>query len=400
MTKKIELLAPAGGMRQLEAAVRYGADAVYLGLKRYGLRAHSSNFTPDELHEAVRLAHKSGVLVYLTLNIFAFDEDIAPMLESAGIAREIGVDGVIVADVGVVCALHEAFPDLPVHLSTQANVTNTHSARFYHAAGASRIVLSREMSLDRIADMRRKLPDELELETFVHGAVCMSYSGRCALSKYMTGRDANRGDCAQPCRWKYQLLEEKRPGQLFPVDQNAAYTQIFSAGDMCMVEHLPELVDAGVTSLKIEGRMKNEYYVATVVSVYRRALDACLAGKPLPEGLVEELNTISHRPYDTGFYFGPPTEPGGCEGFTQSMEYAARVERVREDGLCEVLVKNQIYRGDRLELLSPAGVFSFKADWPQEDAFLRAGSTLPLALPPQAQEGDILRGVCRNHLNA
>ena len=276
----------------------------------------------------------------------------------------------------------------------------------WHKMGAKRIVLARELSLQQIRHMRAQLPDTLELEAFVHGAVCMSFSGRCALSKYLTGRDANRGDCAQACRWSYRLVEEKRPGQYFPVEGSDRGTQIFAAGDMNMLPHLDELCEAGLSSLKIEGRMKNEYYIATVVGAYRRGLDAIREGRwteELKEELTQELLKISHRPYDTGFYFGPPEHPGGNEGNTQTMELTARVLSC-ENKRALIHLKNKVILGDQLELMTPSGVYPFRLTGlytEQGGAIDQCGvpnSLLLMDLPVPAQEGDLLRGPCRNHV--
>lgn len=405
MMKLPELLAPVGGQSQLIAAVRFGADAVYLGLNQYGMRAHAGNFTPETLKDAVEYAHAHNVLVYLTLNIFAYDEDIAPMVEAARTAKELGVDAVIMADPGAAMAVMEEVPDLPVHLSTQMSTMNAKSAALWHKLGIPRIVLARELSLEQIVNMRQQLPETLELEAFVHGAVCMSFSGRCALSKYLTGRDANRGDCAQACRWRYQLVEEKRPGQYLPVEGSERGTQIFAAGDMNMLPHLDQLVASGLSSLKIEGRMKNEYYIATVVGAYRRGLDAIRDGRwddALRQELIDELNKVSHRAYDTGFYFGSPERPGGNEGNTQTMELTARVLSC-ENGRAKIHLKNKVILGDRLELMTPSGVHSFElTDLTTEEgeALTQCGvpnSILYMGVPAPCEEGDLLRGPCRNH---
>ena len=403
-----ELLAPAGGEKQLRAAVRFGADAVYLALTRFGMRAHAGNFPEDELEGAVRWCHERGVKVYLTLNIFAYDEDITPMAEAARFARRCGVDAFIMADPGAIMAVRAAAPEAEIHLSTQMSTMNAGAARFWHENGVKRIVLSRELELERIRAMRAQLPASCELEAFVHGAVCMSYSGRCSLSKYMTGRDANRGDCAQACRWRYRLEEEKRPGEYFPVEQTERGVHIFSAGDMNMIAHLPELCEAGLDSLKIEGRMKNEYYVATVVGAYRRGLDAVGVGRFTPalaQSLAAELMKISHRPYDTGFYFGPPEHPGDRDTFTQSMELAGRVLSC-SGGRAAVQVKSKLIEGDALELLTPEGVFPFSlADMRLEDGApapvcARPNAIVTMPVPHPCEEGDLIRGTCRNHKTA
>lgn len=401
-----ELLAPAGGEKQLKAAVRFGADAVYLGANRYGMRAHAGNFDEEALARATAWCHARGVKVYLTLNVFAYDEDIAPLVDLAKYAvRTCCVDALIMADPGAIAAVRDALPDAEIHLSTQMSTMNARAALFWHNVGIKRIVLAREMSLDRIRAMRAALPKSCELEAFVHGAVCMSYSGRCALSKYLTGRDANRGDCAQACRWTYRLEEQKRPGEYFPVEETAEGVHIFSAGDMNMLPHLDRLCDGSLDSLKIEGRMKNEYYVATVVGAYRQALSAIARGEFDDETrarLSGELNKISHRPYDTGFYFGAPEHPGDRDWFTQSRELAARVLSF-SDGRAVIEVKNKIISGDALELMTPTGTFGFtlggitRADGTVCSACPQPNSVVTIDLPHPCEEGDLIRGTCRNH---
>ena len=400
-----ELLAPAGGEKQLRAAVRFGADAVYLGLTQFGMRAHAGNFDRDALTRAVRWCHERGVRVHLTLNIFAYDEDIEPMIDAARFALNAGVDAFIMADPGAIAAVRDALPRAVIHLSTQMSTMNATAARFWHESGVRRIVLSRELSLDRIKAMRELLPASCELEAFVHGAVCMSYSGRCSLSKYLTGRDANRGDCAQACRWTYRLKEEKRPGEYYPVEQTERGVQIFSAGDMNMLPHLPELCEAGLDSLKIEGRMKNEYYVSTVVGAYRRGLDALRHGRftdDLRNELSAELMRISHRPYDTGFYFGPPEHPGDRDTFTQSMELFGRVMSW-EEGRAVVQVKSKLIEGDALELMTPAGIFPFSLrelrleDGTAVSVCAQPNALVTMPVPYACEEGDLIRGTCRNH---
>ena len=399
-----ELLAPAGGMAQLVAAVRFGADAVYLGLTRFGLRAHAGNFTPEQLREGIAFAHARGAKVYAALNIFAYEEDLPAMVESARLARDAGADGAIMADPGAVDWVLRQVPGLPVHLSTQANTMNSASAAFWHRCGVKRIVLSRELSLEQIRALRQNAPSSLELEVFVHGAVCMSYSGRCALSRYLTGRDANRGDCAQPCRWKYALEEEKRPGLFFPLEETGEGLRLLSACDLNLMPLLPALCETGVSSLKIEGRMKNEFYVATVVGAYRRALDALREGRFTPElqrALDGELRTVSHRPYDTGFLLGRPEFPGD-DALEQTRELSARVLSW-QDGQAVIQMKNKLFVGDALELLTPEGVFPFTLtqivaeSGESVSSCGRPDSLLRIPLPHPAQEGDLLRGPCRNH---
>jgi U32 family peptidase len=406
-----ELLAPAGGPEQLEAALRFGADAVYGGLARFGLRAAAQNFTPETLREAVARTHGRGKRFYVTLNILPFDRDMDGFLETAGYAAAAGADAAIVSDLGAALALRKAFPALLLHVSTQANVLNTRAALHWHeAVGAVRVVLSREMCLADIRAMRDGLPAGMELEAFVHGAVCVAYSGRCLLSAALTGRSANRGECAQPCRWRYAVAEEKRPGRWMPVEEDERGTTLFSAYDLRMIEHLPELIGAGVSSLKIEGRMKTAYYVATVVSAYRRALDVLASeGEAVYRArlpmLTAELAKASHRASDTGFYFGAPTPPAGAEGLSQTMEYVGAVSR----GACagepaEVTLKNRFFAGDALEALTPNGSMPFLvqgitlADTGEiVDTCGVAGTRILLTLPFAVEAGDILRGPNRNH---
>lgn len=402
-----ELLAPAGGMPQLEAALRFGADAIYVGMPRYGLRAYADNFDLPALKEAVHRCHDAGKKLYVTLNIFAFDEDMDGLLESARLACDAGVDAAIVADIGVLTMIHEHLPQWELHISTQANTTNTCSTLTYHALGAKRIVLAREMSLEQIAAMRRKLSAEIELEAFVHGAVCMSYSGRCLLSSYIVGRSGNRGACAQPCRWFY---EEKRPDDVFMLEEDERGSYLLSARDLCMIEHIPLLCQSGIASLKIEGRMKTEYYVATVVGAYRRALDAYAAdpesyghNEALHQALLSELYKASHRTFDTGFYFGMPKVCGDAGGFEQDAEFVARVLEV-EDARMTLEVKNRFFADDPLEALTPNGVIAFTPGLIRlvETGELlrcinRPKAVVSISRVPGVTAGDLLRGPCRNH---
>jgi len=402
-----ELLAPAGGMPQLRAALRFGADAVYGALPVFGLRAFAGNFTWEELAQALDETHGMGKKFYLTLNILPYEDEFPALIETARRAWEMGVDAALVSDLGAFLALRREVSALPLHISTQANTLNREAAAFYHAQGAERIVLARELSLKRIRALREGLPPSLTLEAFVHGAMCMSYSGRCMLSDHLTGRGGNRGACAQPCRWEYALVEKKRPGEYWPIEEDGRGTYLLSAYDLNMLSHLPELIDAGVGSLKIEGRMKTEYYVATVVGAYRRALDALKEGegayRELLPALEGELRKASHRSFNTGFYFGAPSPMGGAAGFTQEMEYVARVEDW-QNGTAALSLKNRFYVGDTLELLSPRGVFSFPAtriircDTGEEVSTVSvAGQRVLIPLPHPAAPGDFLRGPNRNH---
>lgn len=409
--QKMELLAPVGGMEQLKAAVRFGADAVYGGMKSYGLRAFAGNFDADALAEAVAYTHSHNVKFYVTMNILAEDDQLAGMVEAARVAVSCGVDAAIVSDLGAAQLLHREVPQLPIHVSTQANVTNAATAQIWQqVAGAERIVLARELSLDQIAAMRRQLPDELELEAFVHGAMCVAYSGRCLFSTAMIGRSGNKGACAQPCRWQYYVMEEKRPGEYWPITEDEHGSYLFSAYDLCMLPHLPELQQAGIASLKIEGRMKTAYYVATVISVYRRALDLLYSeGEEayrarLPE-LMNELNKASHRLSNTGFYFGAPQPAAGAGGFSQSMEYVGDVISDAAAGeTALVRLKNRFFVGDQLEALTPEGskpftVTSLTLDETGESVETAsvAGTILRMSFPFAVGNGDLLRGPNRNH---
>ncbi|MBR2924425.1 MAG: U32 family peptidase [Clostridia bacterium] len=409
--RKMELLAPVGGMEQLRAAVRFGADAVYGGMKRYGLRAFAGNFDTDELKEAVALAHEHQAKFYVTMNILAEDDQLAGMVEAAREALACGVDAAIVSDLGAAALLHQQVPALPIHVSTQANITNATTARIWQqVAGVERIVLSRELRMEQIAAMRSALPEELELEAFVHGAMCVAYSGRCLLSAALLGRSGNKGACAQPCRWQYHVVEEKRPGEYLPICEDEHGTYLFSSNDLCMLPYLPQLQQAGIASLKIEGRMKTAYYVATVVSAYRQALDVLekqgeeAFQKELPH-LMAELNKASHRSSNTGFYFGAPQPPAGAAGFSQSMEYVGDILTDTKPGeTALVRLKNRFYVGDTLEALTPQGSLPFQVTSMILDATGEAvktasvaGTLLRMNFPFAVGAGDLLRGPNRNH---
>lgn len=378
----MELLAPAGGWEQLEYAIHFGADAVYLASTRYGMRRRADNFSEDELSKVVEYAHEHGVDVHVTVNTMMTDDDIDDLRRYFAVLDEAGVDAAIIGDMGALAVAREVAPNLAIHLSTQASCMNAESARVYASLGVSRIVLAREMSLKAIAEMRRRLPDEIELEAFVHGAMCMAYSGRCLISDFMAGRGANVGHCAQPCRWKYALVEEKRPGQYFPIEQDDRGSFIMSSNDMNMLSHLQDLADAGVNSIKIEGRAKGAYYVASVVNAYRHVLDGEDA-----DVWQDELETTSHRPYCTGFYFGDPGQNQGTVEYARSHQMVARVLGCSADGLggraafeldesrdaspnscdvsdeqrdasgnlyrVEVLCRNRFFEGEELEAISP-----------------------------------------------
>ena len=353
MAEHIELLAPAGDMERLRMSLAYGADAVYLAGTDFGMRSFAGNFTPEELKQAVALCHSRGVAVHVTCNTMPRNGEIARMPEWLSYLQELGVDAAILADVGVLSLLKKHAPKLKAHISTQASVSNYQAAAAWHELGASRVILARELSLDEIREIRAKAPRELELEAFVHGAMCVSYSGRCLLSNYMTGRDANRGACAQPCRYQYALVEEKRPGEYFPIGEDAGGAYILNSRDMCMIDHIQELLDAGLDSLKIEGRAKSAYYAAVVTAAYRHAVDAALAGEPLDPVWREEVEKVSHRPYSTGFYFGEPGQHTSHARYVRDWQVMAVVTSCAPDGtaLCEL--RNKLSAGDELELVGP-----------------------------------------------
>ena len=361
---KVELLAPAGNLEKLKIAISYGADAVYIGGKKFGLREQSDNFSLDEMRQGVEFAHSRGKKVYLAMNIFPHNDDLVGMDEYVREVDKIGIDAILVSDAGVYSIVKENVPDMEIHLSTQANNTNYKSANFWYNMGVKRIVLARELSIQEIRDIRNNVPKDLELEMFVHGAMCISYSGRCLLSNYMANRDSNRGRCAHPCRWKYYLVEETRPNEYMPVFEDEKGTYIYNSKDLCLIEYLPEIIDAGVTSLKIEGRMKSVFYVATVVSAYRKAIDACyLPNYSFDESLIEEVSIASHRAYTTGFFY---KKPDGNEQIYNSSTYIREydflgmvLEYDKDTKIAKVEERNRIMINDKIEVLNPDGtVFS------------------------------------------
>ncbi|MBQ4487648.1 MAG: U32 family peptidase [Oscillospiraceae bacterium] len=354
-----ELLAPAGDEERLLAALNFGADAVYLAKKEFGMRAAPGNFDDEGLERAVKLCHERGVKVHLTCNTLPRNTEIEHFEGFIKQAYDAGIDAAIVADIGIMSLVKKFAPDLDIHMSTQTGIVNFVSANELYSMGAKRVVLARELSLDEIADIRAKTPKELEIECFVHGAMCVSFSGRCLISSYLTDRDANRGQCAQPCRWNYALMEEKREGQYFPVFEDDKGTYILNSKDMCMIDHIDKLVQAGITSFKIEGRAKSAYYVAVVTNAYRRAIDLYLKDPlhfSLPESIRSEVFKVSHRDYCTGFYFGHPSE---CRqyyadsGYIRSYDVCAVVEGCDEERIY-CIQRNKFYQGDELEIMPPA----------------------------------------------
>lgn len=354
--RKPELLAPAGDLARLRAAVDFGADAVYLAGHAFGMRTASPNFSFSEMEEGIAYAHAHGVKVHVACNTTPHNDEIDRIADFAGKADALGADAFIVGDLGTLALLRKTLPHASLHASVQSGVTNYRTALALYDLGVSRAVLARELTLEEIADIRAKTPAELELEAFVHGAMCVSRSGRCLLSSYMTGRDANRGDCAQPCRWRYHLVEEKRPGELYEIGEDEQGSYILNANDLCMAEHIGELAAAGVSSLKIEGRAKTGYYVAVTTNAYRGAIDAWAADptSPTPDWVVRELNKISHRAYSTGFYFGPPhnAQTYSTADYIRDYEVAAVVEGY-EDGCLLLTLKNRFTAGTVLDCLEP-----------------------------------------------
>ncbi|WMJ82128.1 U32 family peptidase [Clostridium sp. MB40-C1] len=353
---KPEILAPAGNLEKLKTAIDFGADAVYLGGSKLNLRALADNFDNETLVEGLKYAHDRNRKVYVTLNVFPHNEDLDELEDYLKELYEMGVDALIVSDPGIISTAREVVPELELHLSTQANNVNWKSGLFWHKVGVKRIVLARELSLEEIKEIRQKLPQTCEIEAFVHGAMCMSYSGRCLLSNYMTGRDSNRGLCAQPCRYKYYIVEEKRPGEYFPINEDERGTYILNSKDMCMIEHIPELVEAGIQSFKIEGRMKSSYYVASVVKAYREALDAYLANPKeykFKQEWLEYLMKPSHREYSTGFYFGDENiQNYESSAYVRDYDIVGIVKKYDKDTFTALIEqRNRVFEGEKVEIL-------------------------------------------------
>lgn len=355
---KLEVLAPAGDEERLTAALNYGADAVYLGRQQFGMRASPMNFDFEQLVKAVESAHSKGVKVYLTCNTLPRNNELPFFEQFVREAVEAKVDALIVADIGLLMLIKRYAPDMEIHISTQTGIVNYATARELYDLGAKRIVLARELSLDEIAEIRAKTSPDLDIECFVHGAMCVSFSGRCLLSQYLVNRDANRGECAQPCRWGYHLMEEKRPGEFFPIFEDEKGTYILNAKDMCMIEHIDKLAEAGVTSLKIEGRAKSAYYVTVVTNAYRMAVDDYYKHPydfKLPDWIRDEVYKVSHRKYCNGFFFGTPEESQYYEnsGYIRNYDIVAVVDHC-EDGTVYCTQRNRFFAGDEVELLSPS----------------------------------------------
>lgn len=367
--RSLELLAPAGDMERLTMAVLYGADAVYLAGTSFGMRSFAGNFTPEELPRAVAFAHERGVRVHVTVNTMPRGDEVPRLpgyLEELDAA---GVDALILADLGAFMLAGRYAPHCERHISTQQSVANSVCARAWYDLGASRVVLARELSLEEIRRIRQETPKELELETFGHGAMCVSYSGRCLLSNYMTGRDSNRGACAQPCRYQYALMEEKRPGEYFPVFEDEKGTYILNSRDMCMIDHLPDLMEAGVDCIKLEGRAKSAYYAAIVTGAYRHCIDAAAKGLPLDPVWRDEVEHVSHRIYSTGFYYGAPGQYTQSSRYIRQWQVCAVVLDCGSDGVATMSLRNKFAAGDTLELVGPdTRPFSFQAPVMQDES--------------------------------
>ena len=357
-----ELLIPAGSLDVLKTAVIYGADAVYLGGEAFGLRAKAKNFTNEEIKEGIAFAHERGVKVYITANILAHNDDLAGVEQYFEELKDIRPDALIISDPGVFAIARRVLPDMELHVSTQANNTNYGTYLFWHQLGAKRVVSARELSLKEIKEIRAHIPEEMQIESFIHGAMCISYSGRCLLSNFLVGRDANQGACTHPCRWKYSVVEETRPGEYMPVYENERGTYIFNSKDLCMIEHIPELIDAGIDSFKIEGRMKTALYVATVARTYRKAIDDYKKDPALyqanMEWYKEEIGKCTYREFTTGFYFGKPTTDSqiyDSNTYVKNYTYLGTVEEVRKDSCCRIEQKNKFTVGEQIEIMKPDG---------------------------------------------
>lgn len=362
LRKKPELLLPAGSLEVLKIGVKYGADAIYIGGEMYGLRAKAHNFSAEDMKEGIAYAHAHGVKVYVTANITAHNRDLAGVEEYFRELAEIGPDALIISDPGVFEIAQEILPETELHISTQANNVNYRTYRFWHRLGAKRVVSARELSLEEIGELRRNIPEDLEIETFVHGAMCISYSGRCLLSNYFTGRDANLGACTHPCRWKYYIMEESRPGEYLPVYENERGTYIFNSKDLCMIEHIPELVTAGIDSFKIEGRMKTALYVATVARTYRQAIDDYFESEEKYRERLpyyrEEIAKCTYRSYTTGFFFGKPGSDAQVyenNDYNKEYTYLGFPIEVTEDGRLYMEQRNKFCVGDTVELMDFQG---------------------------------------------
>ena len=386
--QKPELLAPAGDLEKLKIAVLYGADAVYIGGEAYSLRAKAKNFDIQKMKQGIEFAHAHGVKVYVTANIYAHNADFEGMADYFKEVEKIGADALLVSDLGVFSVAKETAPNLEIHVSTQANNTNYKSAQMWYQLGAKRIVVARELSLKEIADIRQNIPEDMEIEAFVHGAMCISYSGRCLLSNYLSGRDANKGACSHPCRWKYHLMEETRPGEYMPVEENERGTYIYNSKDLCMLEHIPDLIHAGVASLKIEGRMKTPFYVGTVVKAYRMAIDDYFESsekyqKRIPI-YMQEVSKASHREYTTAFYYGKPDGKQQVytnNSYIREYDFIGMIKEDSDEKNCAIVEqRNKFSVGEEIEVMRAKGAFfSMKI----EKIWNEAGEEITTAPHPQ-----------------
>lgn len=403
--KKPELLIPAGSLEVLKTAVVFGADAVYIGGEAFGLRAKAKNFGKEEMEEGIRFAHEYGVKVHVTANILAHNGDLSGAEDYLKELKALKPDALIVADPGIFTIAREICPEIDIHISTQANNTNYGTFRFWGRQGAKRVVSARELSLAEIKEIRENIPEDLEIESFIHGAMCISYSGRCLLSSYYTGRDANQGACTHPCRWKYAVMEEKRPGEFFPVYENERGTYIFNSKDLCMIEHIPEMIDAGIDSFKIEGRMKTALYVATVARTYRKAIDDYMESEEKYRKNMDwyktEISKCTYRQFTTGFYFGKPDEQTqiyDSNTYVNEYIYLGTVEEKDKEGRAKISQRNKFCVGDTIEIMKPDGrniettVLSLTT---QEGESVESAphpkQTLFIGMTQEAETGDILR---------
>ncbi len=403
--KKPELLIPAGSLEVLKTAVAFGADAVYIGGEAFGLRAKAKNFERDEMEEGIRFAHAHGAKVHVTANILAHNRDLQGAEDYFMELKELKPDALIIADPGMFMLAKRICPEIDIHISTQANNTNYETFKFWYGQGAKRVVSARELSLEEIKEIRRKVPQDLEIESFIHGAMCISYSGRCLLSSYFTGRDANQGACTHPCRWKYSVMEESRPGEYFPVFENDRGTYIFNSKDLCMIEHIPEMIEAGIDSFKIEGRMKTVLYVATVARTYRRAIDDYLESPEKYRTNMDwyraEAAKCTHRHFTTGFYFGKPdggTQIYDASTYVNEYIYLGTVEAADEKGRARISQRNKFCVGDRIEIMKPDGenleaeVFSLTTENGEAvESAPHPKQVLYVEMDQRADIGDILR---------
>lgn len=400
-----ELLIPASSLEVLKTAVIFGADAVYIGGEEFGLRAKAKNFTLEEMAEGISFAHEHGVKVYVTANILAHNYDLDGIREYFRQLKEIGPDALIIADPGVFMIAKEICPEIERHISTQANNTNYETYRFWWELGAKRVVSARELSLKEIAEIRRNIPQEMEIESFVHGAMCISYSGRCLLSNYFTGRDANRGACTHPCRWKYAVVEETRPGEYMPVEENERGTYIFNSKDLCMIGHIPDLIAAGIDSLKVEGRMKTALYVATVARTYRKALDDFRESPETYQDNMDwyrdQISNCTYRQFTTGFFYGKPDETSqiyDSNTYVKEYTYLGIVGGTNEDGLCSIEQRNKFSVGEQIEIMKPDGrdvktavTAIYDEDGNPMESAPHPKQKLWVALDKKAEKNDLLR---------